>query len=203
VEARENERWLPDALIRNLADCCAPPLLNKIIPKYLLPVSYLEPVSDVSRGYEVPGWGKAPRLYIPNVMFEHADVAGGATFMLVFHKESKKPLSGLADMASGFAPFGLIVTPLVSPPSQLRQEIDSWLSPRMKEHQQQWFQVTGHVEGLAYLFAVTFYNACRLQELAGARLHTVHIIGEIEGKPNCIRAWVEWSAKVSEAAREH
>jgi hypothetical protein len=73
----------------------------------------------------------------------------------------------------------------------------------MSEQSQQWFQVTGAVEGLGYLFAVIFYNACRLKELAGSKLHSVHLVGEIEGKPNCIRRWVEWSAKASEAGREY
>ncbi len=200
VEAGLGQRWLPEAIMRNLADPSKPDTMVRFIPELLPAVSYLEPTSDLRRGYEVIGWGKAPKLYVPPMLLDHADSAGDEVYVLARYSRGKGRLRGMEDLVSGYVPFGLELSAIVSPRPEVQAEADAW-APTMTELSQEWHQVLTPIRQVDYLFAVTLYNALRLREVAGRRLISVHLVADIEGRPACMGQWCSWSLKVTEHVR--
>ena len=184
VEANPHpERWLPDLALSRIAGRRYPAMMLHP-PDYKLPVGYLEPISDRARGYVL--LGKAPRLYPTIITVEHAEAAGSGVYLAVVFKSAPKPAAGLDRLAEGFAAFGLTLSPPVGVSADLDADADSWFDDR-PGLTRAWFEMGGPADGIGYLFAVTLYNALELRRAAGSRLFSVHLVADIEGRPNSMR----------------
>jgi len=191
VESRGG--WLPSLIVGSEANMPSP---NGMGSYYLERhdtnpdegrVCYLEPNPP---GSEV-GIVKKPPNIRPGLSFEHADSAADKLHWVVRFKRSRKPASELKELSS--APdwalhFGLEARRLTSaPPEALQAETDPWFTD--PEYESAWFEVSGGGDGVGYQFAVVVYIGNHLRWVAGPRIESMHLIAQIEGKPNPRRTW--------------
>ncbi|WP_435008644.1 hypothetical protein P12x_005855 [Tundrisphaera lichenicola] len=178
------QRWLPDLAIPRIGNTRTPAMMLHP-PGFRLPVTYLEPMSDTARGHEF--LGRAPRLYPTIMTVEHVEAEADGAYLVVVHKPGKLP--GLPNLAVGFNGFGLALEGLKEAPRGLEAEIAPWFDGK-SGLTRAWFRLQARDEGLGLIFAVTIYVALHLRSVAGNRLISTHLVGNIEGKPNFIRqAW--------------
>jgi hypothetical protein len=151
-------------------------------------VSYLEPMG--APGWQM-GFAKKPLNIRQPLSFEHADSAGDEIYWVVRYKIARKvakEIKGLSDMPAWARHFGLEARRLKSGPSDaVKSETDPWFTN--PEYGSAWFEVSGDGDGIGYHFAVLVYIGNHLRWIAGPRLQTVHLVAEIEGRPNIMQKW--------------
>jgi hypothetical protein len=155
-------------------------LSDHVIPHVL----FLEPMDE-------PGWelglGKKARIYLCSVTPEHAEAAGGLVYWVVGCHRGKEELKGIATLPVWGPHFSLRVDRVTDIPTGIRQETAPWfISP---EYEYTWFHISGGGEGLEYNFAVVVYLGLHLRKVAGRRLHCMHLVADMEGKPNARITW--------------
>jgi hypothetical protein len=121
------------------------------------------------------------------VTTEHVDGAGDEVYWVLCSRTDEKRIKGLRDIPGWAAAFGLTVARLDDISPQVRSQFDEWF-PDLKYHQI-WFKVDGGGEGLGFHFAVLVYLAYHIRWLAGKNFSGMHLISQIEGRPNPILSW--------------
>jgi hypothetical protein len=76
---------------------------------------------------------------------------------------------------------------VAGPPSDLPTETAGWFTNT--EYESAWFEVAGDGDGIGFHFAVVVYIGQHLRSIAGPRVDAMHIVAQIEGKPNPRRTW--------------
>lgn len=52
-----------------------------------------------------------------------------------------------------------------------------------------WMSVDGGGDGVGLHFAIVLYFGLHLAKVAGPRMKVVHLVGDVEGKPNIRHLW--------------
>jgi hypothetical protein len=108
-------------------------------------------------------------------------------YWLLSYRRSRIRLPGLSDLPKWAMHFGIQVTPLSQVPPQLEQEVACWFSN--PEFELCWMQIQPPNNRLGFNFAVLLYLALHLRKVGGKRVQAMHLVANIEGKPNNRKNW--------------
>jgi len=114
------------------------------IPNFDVRVSYLEPLSDVARGYPLLGWGKRPRKYVCRASVEHAEAAGEDVYLLVVAEREVSTLRGFDQMVASFRHYGFKLSDCAEVDQRLLALGAKWYPP---EYSRGWFRIGGGEDG--------------------------------------------------------
>jgi len=176
-------RWLGELIIRKYADMCQPPG-TALAPQRTARVAYLEPKDDP--GLRLLGVAPRAKVYVCAATLEHVDSDPGV-YWLIDAQPAKRMASVLKQVPQIAQHFGLDVTALPGRPEALREETLSWFSD--PEAPRAWFRVVSDADGAGFHFAVLVYVGLHLRKVGGRGVRSVHLVSQIEGKPNARRGW--------------
>lgn len=179
----ETNNWLPDCILNKEACYHRPagfgPWSDRVHGKFS--VSVLEMRGDA--GLRFFGEGrKKPRQYLCAASIEHADAAKDKLFWFVDYKTRKAELLELDDVPSWAAGWGLSAQRLPEIPAELREETSSWFSASDRSFC--WYRIEGDGDGAARQFAMMLYLALHLRWKAGSRIVSMHLVADVEWRPN-------------------
>ena len=183
-------RWLPLSILHGGANLREP---NGVRGNLSLgsphdpSVCFLEPYDDPILRLAA---GKKPRIFDPGLSFEHADSAGDTVYWIVRHRRNKgkrRELAGLRQIADWARAFRVGVEQVTDVPAEVQAETAPWFTN--PENESTWFTVSGLDNGLGYHFAVVVYIGNALKSLAGRAMGSMHLIAQIEGRPNFLHRW--------------
>jgi hypothetical protein len=178
---KREERWLPEVVLGTEANICCPPGMQYfLLSQAFNPcVFYLEP-------FDSPGWqflsGKKTKLYLCSASLEHVEGDPKKIYWVVGYKKAKREIKTLGEIGTWAHHFKLEIRRLPHVPEDLRQEVAPWFISPVYEYV--WFDVSGGGEGIGFHFAVVVYVAFHLRKVAGPRIDCMHLVSDIEGKPN-------------------
>jgi hypothetical protein len=185
--------WLPSLIVGSEANMPLPNGMSIYYEKRIAAnpdvssVCYVEPISA---GHAFGVVKKVPHVN-PGSSFEHADSAGDQLYWVARFKRAKKPtdeIKGLSTVPGWARHFGLEAKRLISgPPADLQAETAPWFT--RSEYDSAWFEVSGDGDGVGFHFAVVVYIGNHLSWIAGPRVESMHLVAQIEGKPNPRRTW--------------
>ena len=177
--------WLGEAVLSNNVDISGLRGTRASAQRLVVKVCYLEPRDDPV--LRLAGMAKRPKLYVPSASIEHADSAGQDVYWMVEFLEGKQEIRGLNDVSTWAQHFQYHVERLDGMPTSLREETSSWFSnPSFRFA---WFRVQSKDEGAGYQFAVMLYIALHLRKVAGRRMQSMHLVAQVEGRPNARKNW--------------
>jgi hypothetical protein len=180
---RPRERWLPGLILSREANVRTPPGMMGLWPGYDSRVYYLEPMDE-------PGWqfgvGKKKKLYLCSSSTEHLQGAGEAVYWLIGFKPGRRPIKDLDSIGTWAAQFDLRVHQLPGVPFLAEQTSTLLLDA---DFRWMWFRIEGGGDAVGYHFAVVVYLALHLRKVAGPRMQCMHLVADIEGKPNARKNW--------------
>jgi hypothetical protein len=185
AQIRPGEKWLPGIILgqeANLVDVTA----MRGLPEHLDPqVYYLEPMDQ-------PGWelglGKKKRVYLCHATTEHADTTEAVVYWVIATARAKVRFKAIEEVPAVAQGFGLQAAPITIP-EQLRRETATWLAN--PDYDYSWFQIAGGGAGLGFHFAVVVYIGFHLRKVVGKRMNSMHLVGDIEGKPQVRIHWLK------------
>ncbi len=180
VEYAHHQRWLPGCVLHNQANLRHVNGMN-LIEKWFDPgVTVMEP----------HGGGTYPVRrgdYRCGASTEHAEAAGESVFWVVCTTKEASKIKQLQSLPTWAKAFGLDVVPRPAPPPGVEAESDPWFPN--PDHQRIWYEVIGGGDEVGFHFAVLVYLGYHMRWVAGKCLFSVHLIADIEGKPNCRYLW--------------
>ena len=181
------ERWLPAVVLHTGVNIRSPLGMSVLWDLFNQAVLYLEPMDE-------PGWefglGKKKKSYVCGTSPEHADAAGDNVYWVVGFRRSKGEIRKLDLVPTWAESFGIQAFRLQSIPEALRIETSSWFVD--PSYTYTWFTVQGGGSAVGYHYAVVVYLAYHLHFVTGKRMTYMHLVSNIEGKPN---ARLKWSRK--------
>ncbi len=143
-------------------------------------VTYLEP-------HKEPWRGPRQQLYVCPATPEHLEGDSRSVYWVIAHRRGRGTLKGLAELPGWSEAFGLRATALSETPAHLRGETASWfLEPDVEAR---WYHVVGGGDRSGFHFAVLLYLALHFRKVAGSRLQAMHLVANIDGKPNNRKHW--------------
>jgi hypothetical protein len=172
-------KWLPIAILGSEANLRVPPGMENIFASSGVQVVAIEP-------WSIP-FERKSRIYRCGASTEHADSAGDSIYWILCTRGAVERIKRVREISSIAAGFELQATPLSQVPDALLAETAPWFSDA--PHSRTWFEVKGGGDGLGYHFAVLVYVAYHLRWVAGPKVLSVHLVANIEGKPNARRDW--------------
>ena len=134
------------------------------------------------------GIGKRTRNYNTSLSYEHVDAAEESVYWIVRYKRPRaRELLGLEELPEWSKAFGVKARRLDMPPGKVAAETEPWFTN--PGYQSAWFQTTCDDTGLGYQFAVLVYIGNHLRHVGGASMDSMHLIAQIEGRPNFRHRW--------------
>ena len=180
-------RWLPLTVLTKEANLRLPSGSDSLYQASDLYVAYLEPMGE-------PGWqmglAKKPLNIRPALSPEHAESAGDRIYWVAQLQASVQAFEGAQGLDVNCYLGNALRAPsrcLVGPPDLLDAETEAWFPN--PEYQSAWFEVSGDGDGIGYHFAVVVYIGNHLRWFGGPRMDSMHLVAQIEGKPNPCRRW--------------
>lgn len=172
-------RWLPIVVLESEANLRLPNGMDSIWKQFDAQVVCMEP----------HGWGigGGPKLYRCAVSTEHVDSAGESVYWLLCLKEGKRIAKGVGEIATWAAGFGLTVVLMFEVSTALLAESEPWFNG--SSVRRIWFEVHGGGGEVGYQFAILVYIAYHLRWVGGTSVLSMHLVSDIEGKPNSRRLW--------------
>jgi hypothetical protein len=149
-------------------------------------VCYIEPM--VGSGWWI-GVAKKPIIVVVNLSYEHVEAAGDSVYWLVRYQRTSRgqELKRIADVAGWAANFGITVRRAEQFPEAVQAEAAGWfINP---ECASVWFDVFTPDDGIGFNFAVLVYIANHLRWIAGPRVKSMHLLAQIEGRPQICSRW--------------
>jgi|GEM_PF-4982001 len=177
-------RWLPIVVLQREANVRVPAGMPFSTEEFGTRVFIMEPHGG-------GGLSKRGKLYICPTSTENIDEAGDDIYWLICSTDKASQLKGLQALVDSARGFGLELTSEAAVPEAVRSKFEGWV-PDPQLHFI-WFKVQGGDENLDYHFAVLVYVAYQLRSLARNKLASMHLVAQIEGKPNLIHSW-NWEA---------
>jgi hypothetical protein len=158
-------------------------------PDLRLGGSYLELRDGLLFGVQFapPKLKQKAKLYLCGTSVEHVESAQGSIFWVVGFKRGKRDIKGLDEVEAWAGHYGLGVTRLAEVPERVRTETEAWFVDSAYDYA--WFDVNSDDEGVGFHYAVVVYLAYHLQWAAGPRMFCMHLVADIEGKPNARHLW--------------
>jgi hypothetical protein len=175
----DRDRWLPGCVLNNQANMARANGMDLIRKSFDLSVLVMEPHG-----------GGAPirqRDYRSGASTEHAEAAGESVFWVLCATRTASKIKHLESLPTWARAFGLDVVPLSELPSAVAVESDPWFPN--PEHHRIWYEVKGGGHEVGFHFAVLVYLAYHLRWVAGKCVFSMHLVADIEGKPNCRHLW--------------
>ncbi len=144
-----------------------------------------EPLVFVMEPRSGGGFGR-PKEYFCPTSLENVDEAGDDVYWVVCSTAREGQIKGLETLFDSARGFGLDLVP-ADAPEAVRGEFDRWI-PDPELHRI-WFKVQGGGTELGYHYASLVYAAYRLKFHARKKLVSMHLVSQIEEKPNILRFW--------------
>lgn len=178
--------WLGHAILATGADFTTTPGVVNLIANPPIRVSYLELRDDA--GLRLMGEGKKkPREYPCDATIEHAEAALDKCYWLVTLKSGRSQVKGLEDLPIWAKGFGLTLTPIDSVSEPLEQEVAPWfINPEIVRC---WYEVSGSKPDAGLQLAMMIYTAFQFRQVGGSRVRGLHLIANVDSKPNSRKHW--------------
>jgi hypothetical protein len=176
-------RWLPIAILQSEADLRLPPGMDGIYRTFDAQVVAIEPHGG--------GLPKRPALYTCGASTEHVESAGQSVYWVLCVAGARK-IKGLESLPEWAGSFGIKVDRSAEVPADVLTDSGAWFADSACDRI--WFDVSGGGDGVGYHFAVLVYLAYHLRRTAGRSVVSVHLLADIEGKPNVCRFW-NWNRR--------
>jgi hypothetical protein len=147
---------------------------------------------QVVQVYETPDLavrlGLGEKLPQPSVKMtiEHVECLRDRRILLVVPKKRRKSIGMMEELPTWFSHFGLIASGPFEVSPELRLEMRDWFED--SDRTMYAFDVSGGMEEAAWQFAVLTYIA-EYWDVRTRGLDTVHLLADIESKPNFRRHW--------------
>jgi hypothetical protein len=183
------QAWTPLLILTYEANLRAPNGMDGLLYKCrdACPVLYIEPTGV---GWRL-GVAKKPRNIRPGLSLEHAEAAGDNIYWVVRYRGARKTpkeIKGLSSLPAWAGHFGLDALALPHGPAEaLRLETQRWFTN--PENESAWFEISGDGDGVGFHLAVVVYIGNHLRWVGGPRVRSMHLVAQIEGKPNVCSAW--------------
>jgi hypothetical protein len=182
--ATRRGKWLPGSILHSEANLREPNGMNALFGEYDAHVVGMEPHGA---GLRIP----KPKLYLCAASTEHVDAAGDDVYWVLLSRAEPNRVKRLQSVPDWAAAFGLRVAREVRVAAAVQAQFDEWIpEPR---YPRTWFTVEGGGDELGFHFAVVVYLAYHLRWVAGKTIVGMHLVSQIEGKPNALRLW-NWGA---------
>ncbi len=185
---KKGQNWLPGSVLAKEADFEASRSMPTEGCYGYISVCHLQLRGDAGLRF----WGedkKMPKEYTCGTTIEHAEGAGDYVYWFTDCKSGRSKVKGLDEVPEWVAGFDLKVTPLSRMPEELREETSSWFVDPSRQYT--WYRVEGGRDGAGYQYALMLYVALHLKMVAGPRLNRMHLVAQIEWKPNFRKNWRE------------
>lgn len=181
--------WFGFRAFRNEADCLSVPgMATARDPKSGMMwknVAFLVLRGDIRLQRAGTGW-KKPREYQCGATFEHVEAAGEAVYWLLDREPGSRPLKGIETLADAARGFGLHIKPVSQIAADIADEVRPWFTD---DRRMEWFHVEGGPKEAGWQLAAMFYCLLHLKQLSGKRLHTGHLVAQIENQPHLRINW--------------
>lgn len=147
---------------------------------------------QVVQVYETPDLavrlGLGEKLPQPSVKMtiEHVECLRDRRVLLVVPKKRRKSIGMMEELPTWFSHFGVIASGPFDVSPELRLEMRDWFED--SDRTMYAFDVSGGMEEAAWQFAVLTYIA-EYWDVHTRGLDTVHLLADIESKPNFRRHW--------------
>ena len=172
-------RWLPMVILWSQANLRLPNGMDVIYKSFDAQVVVVEP-----HGGGVPVRQKDYRC---GASTEHAEEAGESVFWVLCTTKEASKIKGLELLPTWAKGYELDVVPLPEPPPLIAAESNSWFPN--PDHHRIWYEVKGGSDEVGSHFAALVYLAYHLRWVAGKSVFSMHLVADIEGKPNCRHLW--------------
>jgi hypothetical protein len=179
LESGRQWKWLPLHVLQSEADLLRPNGMTSINATFDPQVVYMEPHGT--------GLGRRPKTFRCLVSTEHMDGAGERVYWALCAKRGPQRLNGVDDIPGWACAFGMVVTPLPDGPRKLVDDCATWACDPSQEVL--WFEVNQGRNSAGRQFAALVYVAYHLRFVAGPRVFSMHLVAEIDGRPNPRRSW--------------
>jgi hypothetical protein len=177
----ERPPGLNRCVLSRFAEVSAPMGVNFEVRGNQAHVAYLEP----SRSLYLALGERRPRVYDGcAISFDHVEVAGDEVYWFVAYESGKSEISGLDEIPSLAAGFGLSVQRLDQPPNAVATETADWEWKGDRTYV--WYIVDGGRDGIGFQYAIIVYIGLHLCKVAGGRFKGLHLIAQLESKV-CLR----------------
>ena len=185
---RQQRAWIGEKMFWAEAECCGVAGMEMIRFDEVAKVAYYHLRGD--SGLRFLGEGrKKPAEYRCYGSLEHVDASAGRIYWLAdVAPSTRNAVHGMESIPEVARGFGMDAAPVAVADIEpaILEEIQPWFPNRAD---MAWFEVSGGESKAGVQFAMMYYAALHLRSVAGKRIRSMHLISQIEGRPNVRYQW--------------